>query len=83
MCSVRMGNPCDPRCPNAPDPPTSTPASIVEPIVPGDEFYEIECDYYHEDCFTVALRTSGQPFRRQRGAGGTDGEIPKFPGADL
>ena len=47
-----MRSPCYPRCPNAPEPPTVyTCKHCGEPIVPGDEFYEIECAYYHEECF--------------------------------
>ena len=48
-----MRTPCDPRCPNAPDPPAIyTCKHCGEPIVPGDEFYEVDGDYYHDDCFT-------------------------------
>lgn len=53
MCSVCMRTPCDPRCPNAPDPPTVyTCKHCGEPIVQGDEFFEVDGDHYHEDCFT-------------------------------
>ena len=53
MCSVCMRTPCDPRCPNAPDPPTVYTCKYCgEPIVPGDEFFEVDGDHYHEDCFT-------------------------------
>lgn len=41
MCAICMRSPCDPRCPNAPEPPTVyTCKHCGEPIVPGDEFYE-------------------------------------------
>jgi len=53
MCEICMRTPCDPRCPNAPDPPAIyTCKHCGEPIVPGDEFYEVDGDYYHDDCFT-------------------------------
>lgn len=52
MCSLCGRSPCDSRCPNAPDPPTVyTCKHCSEPIVPGDEFYELDGDYYHEECF--------------------------------
>lgn len=53
MCSVCMRTPCDPRCPNAPDPQTVYTCKYCgEPIVQGDEFFEVDGDHYHEDCFT-------------------------------
>lgn len=52
MCSVCWHNPCDPRCPNAPDPPTVYTCKYCgEPIVAGDEYVELEGDYYHDECF--------------------------------
>lgn len=52
MCAICMRTPCDPRCPNAPDPPAVyTCKHCGEPIVPGDEYMEVDGDYYHlEDC---------------------------------
>lgn len=52
MCDVCRRSPCDPRCPNAPDPPTVyTCKWCGEPIVPGEEYLEFDGDYYHlEDC---------------------------------
>lgn len=53
MCSVCMRTPCDPRCPNAPEPQAVyTCKHCGEPIVPGDEFFEVDGDYYHDDCFS-------------------------------
>lgn len=52
MCSVCLRSPCDPRCPNAPDPPTVyTCKHCGEPVVAGDEFVEVDGDFYHQDCF--------------------------------
>lgn len=52
MCDVCRRSPCDPRCPNAPDPPTVYTCKYCgEPIVPGEEYLELDGDYYHlEDC---------------------------------
>lgn len=52
MCDVCHATPCDPRCPNAPDPPAVYTCKYCgEPIVPGDEYMEVDGDYYHlEDC---------------------------------
>mgnify|MGYP001668261291 FL=1 len=52
MCDVCHATPCDPRCPNAPDPPAVyTCKHCGESIVPGDEYMEVDGDYYHlEDC---------------------------------
>ena len=48
MCDVCHMTPCHPRCPNAPDPPTVyTCKHCGEPIVVGDEFMEVDGDYYH------------------------------------
>lgn len=53
MCDVCRQTPCHPRCPNAPEPPTVyTCKHCGEPIVVGDEWCELDGDYYHEDCFT-------------------------------
>lgn len=52
MCAICMRSPCDPRCPNAPDPPAVYDCKRCgEPIVAGDEFVELDGDYYHEECF--------------------------------
>ena len=56
MCAICGRFPCDSRCPNAPDPPTVfTCAYCGEPIVPGDEYMELDGSYYHlEDCASDA-----------------------------
>ena len=58
MCDVCHRSPCNPRCPNAPDPPAVyTCAHCGEPIVPGEEYVEFDGKYYHfDDCIQdVAL----------------------------
>ena len=59
MCDICLRSPCDPRCPNAPDPPTVYTCKYCgEPIVPGDEYLELDGSYYHmDDCAKdVAMR---------------------------
>ena len=52
MCDVCHMNPHHPKCPYAPEPPAIyICACCGEPIVRGDEFLELDGDYYHlEDC---------------------------------
>lgn len=52
MCDVCHMTPCHPRCPNAPDmPKVHTCKYCGEDIVAGDEYLEVDGDYYHlEDC---------------------------------
>ncbi len=52
MCDICHRTPCDPRCPNAPEPTAVyTCKHCGEAITDGDECYELDGDYYHEDCF--------------------------------
>lgn len=52
MCKVCHKTPCDPRCPNAPEPPVVYTCKICkEGIVAGDDYYEMDGEFYHEDCF--------------------------------
>lgn len=52
MCEICHQCPCAPRCPNAPEPPTVyTCKHCGEPIVVGDDYFELDGDYYHEECF--------------------------------
>lgn len=52
MCAICMRTPCDPRCPNAPDPPAvHTCKHCGESIISGDEFFEVDGDFYHDECF--------------------------------
>lgn len=51
MCSVCRQHPCHPMCPNAPEPPAVyTCESCKEPIRAGDEYFELDGDYWHEEC---------------------------------
>lgn len=52
MCSICHKYPCDTRCPNAPEPHAIyTCKHCGEPIIAGDEYLELDGDYYHmEDC---------------------------------
>ena len=51
MCSECRQHPCHPRCPNAPDPPTSCFCAVCgEPILVGEEYCTFDGDEYHEDC---------------------------------
>lgn len=55
MCEICHRYPCDPRCPNAPEPPTVyTCKHCGEGIVENDNYYEVDGDYYHEECFNDA-----------------------------
>lgn len=52
MCDICMVSPCAAGCPNAPDPDTVfTCKHCGEPIVVGDDYYEMDGDHWHEDCF--------------------------------
>lgn len=52
MCSECHMSPCHPRCPNAPEPPKVYTCKICgEPIVEGEEYYEMDAEFYHEECF--------------------------------
>lgn len=52
MCSECHMSPCHPRCPNAPEPPKVYACKICgEPIVEGEEYYEMDAEFYHEECF--------------------------------
>lgn len=51
MCNCRLAK-CDPRCPNAKDPPTVYICAICgEPVVSGEEYMELDGDFYHQECF--------------------------------
>jgi len=52
MCQICRQSPCHSRCPNAPEPEAvHTCKSCKEPIVVGDEYYEMDGEFYHEECF--------------------------------
>lgn len=51
MCSVCRQHPCHPMCPNAPEPPAVyTCESCKEPIRAGEEYFELDGEYWHEEC---------------------------------
>lgn len=51
MCSVCWHSPCDPRCPNAPEPPAiDTCPNCNEGIALGEEYAEIDGVKYHIEC---------------------------------
>lgn len=51
MCSVCRQCPCHPMCPNASEPPAVYICeSCKEPIRAGDEYFELDGDYWHEEC---------------------------------
>lgn len=52
MCSECRMTPCHPRCPNAPEPAAVYTCKICkEPITEGEEYYEMDAEFYHEECF--------------------------------
>ena len=54
MCDVCWQVPCDPRCPNAPEPEHIYECELCDSgITYGEEFVEIEGKYYHKDCLSV------------------------------
>ena len=55
MCDVCLKHPCDPRCPNAPDPPMVFICSgCGEPIRDGDDYYEIMGEQWCQSCIDEA-----------------------------
>lgn len=51
MCNVCGKDPCDPRCPNAPDPPTVFICSgCGENILDGDDYYDVLGEQFCESC---------------------------------
>lgn len=52
MCDICGCYPCLSGCPNAPDPPEVYRCKHCdEPIVVGDEYYEMDGDHWHRECF--------------------------------
>ena len=52
MCELCHRTPCDSRCPNAPEPPAVYTCKICgESIVAGEDYYEMDGEFYHEECF--------------------------------
>lgn len=51
MCSECLKTPCDPRCPNAPDPKgVEDCVRCKHPILPGEEYAKIDGLCYCESC---------------------------------
>lgn len=51
MCDVCLKIPCDPRCPNAPDPPRVYVCSgCGDDILDGDDYWDIMGEQWCEDC---------------------------------
>lgn len=75
MCDVCHMTPCHPRCPNAPEPPkVYTCKYCGEAIVDGDEYLEVDGDYYHlEDCASdVAMKLLLEQFGATKGVAEVD-----------
>lgn len=54
MCNCHLAK-CDPRCPNAKDPPTAYVCALCgEPVVNGEEYAELDGEFYHRECFEEA-----------------------------
>ena len=54
MCDICGCYPCMRGCPNDEAPEVYICASCKEPIVEGDECFELDGEHYHEDCFKDA-----------------------------
>lgn len=52
MCEICHMTPCHPQCPNAPEPHAVYYCKVCgEPIVAGETYYEMDSEFYHEECF--------------------------------
>lgn len=59
MWDICRQTPCDPRCPNAPEPPVFARCSECgAKILDGDDYYEILNEYICEDCVDNARKTA-------------------------
>ena len=59
MCDVCLKSPCDPRCPNAPEPKTVFICSgCGEYILDGDDYWEILGEQFCESCIDEFRRTA-------------------------
>ncbi|MCC8066037.1 MAG: hypothetical protein LIO94_02875 [Clostridiales bacterium] len=53
MCSICLRTPCAAGCPNAPEPKAiDTCKHCGEGIVAGEEYVELDGEYYHEECLS-------------------------------
>lgn len=52
MCDICHQSPCHSLCPNALEPPSVYTCKVCgESIVSGDDYYELDGEFYHEECF--------------------------------
>lgn len=59
MCEICLHTPCDPRCPNAPDPPAVFVCSgCGENILDGKYYWDILGEQFCESCIDDARRTA-------------------------
>lgn len=59
MCSECWKNPCDPRCPNAPEPAVVYYCELCgDEIYEGDEYWELLDSYFCERCINQAQNTA-------------------------
>lgn len=57
MCDICMKNPCDPRCPNAPEPPSVFICSgCGDSIFDGDKYVELMGEQWCMDCIEECTR---------------------------
>ena len=59
MCDICRQSPCDPRCPNAPEPPSVFICSgCGDLIYDGDDYYEIMGEQFCQNCIEDARRVA-------------------------
>lgn len=59
MCEICMKSPHDPRCPNAPEPPTVYVCSgCGADIVDGEDYWEILGEQFCESCIDDSRKTA-------------------------
>ena len=58
-CDICLKSPCDPRCPNAPDPkPVFVCSGCGEDILDGDDYWDILGEQFCESCIHDSRRTA-------------------------
>lgn len=59
MCEICRQYICPANCPNAPEPPVFAECSgCGTPILDGDDYYDVDGDYYCEDCIYECRKTA-------------------------
>lgn len=59
MCDICMKSPCDPRCPNAPEPPTVFVCSgCGDPIYDGDDYWDIMGEQWCSRCIDESKKVA-------------------------